>query len=256
MQNKNLWLAIGGLLIINVATIGVLLGVKAKAGGRLEKASGYLRDLGNQYIDYTVEVHDTIPLQTSIQVTHAIPVNIDMTVDDSVRIRANVPVNDTISVPVNLNIDQLIGVDNPVMIPGVVKVQLNSTIPIDQKFKMKTGKKGRGIKIPIEAEIPLNQAVAITFNDSMRINTKIPVKFPLNEKLRVPIELNVPMNQEIPLTLPIKQMATVGFPVAMPVNGKVPIVLKVPVHIPLAKTPIKTYLDKTADELDGMLDIP
>lgn len=253
MQNKNLWLAIGAIFLINIGTIVVLLGVKSKAEGRLTKASGYLRDLGNQYIDYVVEVHDTIPLTTSIQVTEAIPVDIAMTIDDSVMITANVPVRDTISVPVSLMIDQQIGVDNPVMIPGIVTVQLNTQIPINQKFKMPVGKKGKGIKVPIMADIPLNQAVGITFNDSMRINTKIPVKFPLNEVLRVPIELNVPMNQEIPLRLPLKQMATVGFPTAMPVNGKVPIVLKVPVHIPLAKTPIKTYLDKTADELDDML---
>ena len=151
MQNKKLWLAIGAVLVINLSTIAVLLAVKSKAEGRLTKASGYLRELGTQYIDYTVEVVDTIPLTTSIQVTQAIPVDIEMTVDDSVLIRANVPVRDTISVPVNLQIDQQIGVDNPVMIPGVVTVHLNSTIPIDQKFKMKTGKKGRGIKIPIEA---------------------------------------------------------------------------------------------------------
>lgn len=253
MQNKKLWLAIGAVLLVNLGTIVVLLAVKSKAEGRLVKATGFLRELGDQYIDYVVEVHDTIPLLTSIQVTHAIPVDIAMTIDDSVLITANVPVKDTISVPVNLMIDQQIGVDNPVMIPGIVTVQLDTKIPINQKFKMPVGKKGKGMKIPIMAEIPLNQAVGITFNDSMRINTKIPVKFPLNEMLRVPIELNVPMNQEIPLRLPLKQMATVGFPTAMPVNGKVPIVLKVPVHIPLNKTPIKTYLDKTADELDDML---
>lgn len=250
---RKIWLAIVLLLLINLGTIGVLLMIKAKAERRLANASGYLKELGNQYIDYLVEVRDTIPLENAIQVTQAIPVAIEMTIDDSVLIKANVPVQDTIIVPVNLAIDQQIAVNSPVMIPGNVKVLLNTTIPISQKFKMPVGKKGKGISVPIEAEIPLNQGVAISFNDSMRINTSIPVEFPLNEKLKVGINLNVPMNQVIPLRLPIKQMATVGFPTAMPINGKVPVVLKVPVRIPLSKTPIKTYLDKTANELDGML---
>lgn len=250
---RKVWLAIIVLLLINLGTIGVLLMVKAKAEGRLAKASGYLKELGNQYIDYLVIVRDTIPLQNAIQVTQPIPVEIEMLIDDSVLIKANVPVYDTIEVPVDLAINQQIAVNSPVMIPGKVKVLLNTSIPIAQKFKMPMGKKGKGISVPIEAEIPLDQAVAISFNDSMRINTTIPVQFPLNEKLKVAINLNVPMNQEIPLRLPIKQMATVGFPVAMPVNGSVPVLLKVPVRIPLSQTPIKTYLDKTANELDGML---
>jgi hypothetical protein len=44
----------------------------------------------------------------------------------------------------------------------------------------------------------------------------------------------------------------VSFPNQLHITGKVPIHLKVPVNIPLSATPLKKYLDKTADDLDAM----
>jgi hypothetical protein len=42
----------------------------------------------------------------------------------------------------------------------------------------------------------------------------------------------------------------------MPIEGQIPIVMDIPVKIPLRETPIKSYLDKVADELDDMLSVP
>jgi hypothetical protein len=61
------------------------------------------------------------------------------------------------------------------------------------------------------------------------------------------------VDQKIDLELLVKQQALVGFPYNMKMKGRIPITMDIPVKIPLRDTPIKTYLDKTANELDGML---
>jgi hypothetical protein len=236
--------------------IAMLLSIKVKAEKRLDKASGYLRELGEQYIDYVVHVEQTIPLKTEVTITRDIPVNIDMTVNDSVLIQANIPVSDSIDVPINLNLNQNMQVDTNFKVNNRLKVLLFTEIPINQTFRMTMLGKGFPIDVPIEATIPLSQPVYIEFPELLQITSDLRVQLPVRDQMRVAIKMIVPMNQKIPLKLPIKQQAMVSFTTTMPIEGQIPIVMDIPVKIPLRDTPIKMYLDKVADELDDMLSIP
>ncbi len=244
------------LFITMGSTIGILLMIKAKAEKRLTNASGYLRELGEQYIDYVVHVEQTIPLKTEVTITRSIPVNIDMTVNDSVLIQANIPVSDSIDVPINLNLNQNMKVDTNFKVNNRLKVLLFTEIPINQTFRMTMLGKGFPIDVPIEATIPLSQPVYIEFPELLQITSDLRVQLPVRDQMRVAIKMIVPMNQKIPLRLPIKQQAMVSFTTTMPIEGQIPIVMDIPVKIPLRDTPIKSYLDKVADELDDMLSIP
>jgi hypothetical protein len=236
--------------------ITILLSIKGKADKRLEHASSYLRELGEQYITTTVHVEQTIPLKTEVTITRSIPVNIDMTVSDSILIQANIPVRDSIDVPINLNLNQNMIVDTNFKVNNRLKVLLFTEIPINQKFKMTMFGKNMPIEVPIEATIPLSQPVYIEFPELLQITSNLRVQLPVRDKMRVPITMTVPMNQKINLNLPIKQQAYVSFTTTMPIEGQIPIVMDIPVRIPLKDTPIKYYLDKVADELDDMLSIP
>jgi hypothetical protein len=242
------------ILLVLLVTIGILLSVKNKAEKRLELASGFLRELGLQYIDYVVHVDQEIPLKTEVFISRTIPVNIDMNITDSVQIKANIPVRDSIIVPIQLQLNELLDMDTSIQITQQVMVMLEAEIPIDQKFTTKPFGDALALDIPIEAELKLDQPVYISFPQAMPVKSQIPVKFAIKQNMPTLIQMNVPMNQKIPLTLSLRgQRAFVSFTSSMPIEGLIPIVMDIPVKIPMKETPIKSYLDKVADQLDDML---
>lgn len=252
MKNKPLTIGFILLLVLNIGTIAVLLLVKSKAENRLANASHFLRELGEQEIDHTVQVRDTIDVETEITITQPVPVDIDMLVRDKIPVKMNVDVHEGITVPISLNINEIVHVDTSITMPEKAKVHAASSIPVNQKFTWLWGKK-KGPKLKIKADIPLDQDMEIAFRDKLRFQSDIPVRFNLKDKLPVELDLDIPVDQKIDLALAINQRATVGFPVNLKMKGKIPIIMDIPVKIPLRDTPIKTYLDKTANELDGML---
>lgn len=252
MKNKPLTIGFIALLLLNLGTIGVLLAVKGKAEKRLANASGFLRELGEQEINHLVKVRDSIDVETEISIVQPVPVDIDMLIRDKIPVRMNVKVRDGIVVPVSLNINETVSVDTTIRMPDKARVHAESVIPVNQKFTWLWGKK-KGPKLKIKADIPLDQDMNIAFNDLLRFQSNIPVRFNLKDQLPVNLDLDIPVDQKIDLDLLVNQRATVGFPVKLKMKAKIPIVMDIPVKIPLRDTPIKTYLDKTADELDGML---
>ena len=252
MNKKYLLIAVAVLFLFQLGTVGVLLGVKAKAEKRLSNASGFLRELGEQHIDHLVQVRDSIDVETEITITEPVPVDIDMLIREKIPIKMMVQIDENIEVPVDLKIDELVSVDTSIVLPDTVTVKADSEIPVDQKFVWMWTKKG-GPKMRIKADIPLNQELNIAFTDALRFKSTIPVRFNLKDKMLVPLNMSVPVDQNIDLALHVDQKAIVGFPYNLKMKARIPIVLDIQVRIPLRDTPIKKYLDKTADELDGML---
>lgn len=253
MMNKNTLIgALVALLLIQLGTVGVLLAVKSKAEKRLKNASGFLRELGEQHIEHLVQVRDSIDVETEISIVEPVPVDIDMLIKDKIPVKMMVNLDEKIAVPVDLTIDELVSVDTNIYLPDTVTVQTNTQIPVDQKFIWMWSKKG-GPKMRIKANIPLNQGLDIAFTDALRFKSTIPVRFNLKDEMLVPLKMSIPVDQKIDLALAIDQRATVGFPYNLKMKARIPIVLDIMVKIPLKDTPIKIYLDKTADELDGML---
>jgi hypothetical protein len=252
---KNNKILTGGvivLLLLNLGTIGVLLMIKGKAETRLSNASKFLRELGEQHIDHLVQVRDTIDVETEIRITEPVPVDIQMLIRDKIPVRMNVQVKEGINVPVSMRISEVVHVDTSIVMKDKANVHANSIIPVNQKFTW-LWSKTKGPKMKIKADIPLNQDMAIEFNDKLLFESDIPVRFTLKENLPVNLDLDIPVDQKIDLELLVKQQALVGFPYNMKMKGRIPITMDIPVKIPLRDTPIKTYLDKTANELDGML---
>ena len=85
--------------------------------------------------------------------------------------------------------------------------------------------------IPIQASIPIDQTVDISFNDPMRVQSIIGVDIPVRETLDVAFEILVPMDQNILLHLPLRTTAQVKF------------------MEPLKDTPIKKSMGNVAKEL-------
>ena len=105
----------------------------------------------------------------------------------------------------------------------------------------------------IKGKVPVDQEVEIAFPDTLKIKGKVPVKFRLEERIDVPIELDVPVDQMLDLKLAIEQRARVGFPEPLRIVGDIPIVVEIPVKVALQPTPVGTYLEKMAGQLDALL---
>lgn len=242
-------LALITLALMNVGIISVLIWVKFNAEHHVDLASQHLENLGDERISHTVFVNTTIPLDTEIEVTEPIEVAIELGINQEVRIKADIPVRDIIQVPVDLRIQEDIQLDTTINVMDRISVNLNTSIPIDQKFLIPRGDKGKGIKIPIKASIPVNQDVDIGFNHPMSVQSTIGVDIPVQETLDVEFEMIVPMDQNVRLNVPLKTTATVMFLRPMKVKGEIPIQLEIPVVIALKDTPIKNAMDNVAKEL-------
>ncbi len=235
-----------------LVSIGLMIGLAAfylKAKGRLKDAATNLHQLGNQSIYYVAAVSDSIPLHTAINITNQVPVQLLMKLSDSLRIVMPVTYNHTLNIPVNLNIDKVLHIDTLLELPEPLKLAVNGNIPVDQKFEMVS--LGH-IKIKVKADIPIDEQLNARLSQQTRFKSDIPIRMQIKDHIPVVLNLRIPVNQKIKIDLPIKNMAQVGFPGKLNITGMIPIHLKVPVNIPLAKTPLKYYLDKTADDLDAL----
>jgi hypothetical protein len=242
-------LALIALALTNVGIISVLIWVKVNAEHHVGLASQHLENLGDEEISHTVFVNTTIPLDTEIEVIEPIEVAIELGINQDVRIKADIPVRDIIQVPVDLRIQEDIELDTTINVMDRISVNLNTSIPIDQKFLIPRGDKGKGIKIPIKASIPVDQNVDIGFNHPMHVQSTIGVDIPVQETLDVEFVLEVPMDQNVNLNFPIKTKAYVAFLQPLKVKGEIPIKLEIPVVIALKDTPIKGAMDSVAKEL-------
>jgi hypothetical protein len=239
-------LALFFLIILSL----ILLRFYFHADKQLTRATKNLRDLGNQYIDYSLVIEDSIPLTTFINIGGRVPTNIQMAVVDSIPVLMNVNFKDSLRLPINIQVSDLIKIDTVVNFPNPFLINIKSTIPVEQKMKMVSL---AGINVKVKTDIPLNQTVQANINDSVRIVSSVPINMQIAQDIPVKLNLHIPIRDKIGIRLPINNTALVSFPASIPINGFIPIKLKVDVRIPISETPIKKYLDSTADNLDKLL---
>jgi hypothetical protein len=247
-----LWLGLIALVWVAVLTC-VLLSMYINAERQLKRATKNLRDLGHQYIDYSLLIEDSIPLNTFINIKGLSPIGLKMNLTDSIPIAMAVNFKDSFQLPIDIRINDMITIDTVVTFPNPFFININSTIPVEQKMQLVSL---GGINVKVKAELPLNQLVKAEIKDPVHIVSAVPVQMHVAQDIPVKLDLQIPIKNKIRISLPIKQNALVSFPNALPISGFVPIRLKVKVSIPIAETPIKKYLDSTADNLDRLLRSP
>jgi len=243
-----------GLIIFNLlltTTLALLmLAFYFHAKNKLRGAGNNLRELGNQYIIYEVDILDTIPLSTKINIENKTLVGILMDLNDSVKIDMVAKYHDGINVPVNFNLDEIVNIDTMLTLPDSLSLLANCKIPVNQKFSLPNLE---GIKVAVQATIPLNQLISARAPGPIRFKSHIPIRMKIVQNLPINLDLRIPINERVKLNLPIANYASIYFPEPLLISGRIPIHLRVPIKIPLSKTPIKQYLDSTANDLDGLL---
>jgi hypothetical protein len=239
-------------LAFNAFTVAVLLGVRSMASGRLQNVAASMRELAADSIETTITVRQTMPLDAEIRIAKPTEIDLQLQVSDKLPIRLDVKVEESISVPLDLQIDETIDVATSVTIPQKSKIRVRADIGVDQPVKWRVANPISPL-LNIKGRVPVDQEVEIAFPETLQIKGKVPVKFRLEEELSVPVAFEVPVDQMLDLKLAIEQRARVGFPESLHIVGDIPVVMEIPVRMPLQTTPVGSYLEKMADQLERLL---
>lgn len=245
-------LAIFLLALTNLSIIAVLLVVRSHAKEHLELTAKHLEALAYKEIEYTVKIDAIIPFSSEIELVESFTVEVELTIDDNIQIKADIPIKDAIQVPVDIRAKQNVELDTTIMITEEVMVNLDTEIPIDQKFLWPIGKKGKGIKIPVIASVPVNENVLVEFSDPLAVQATIAVDIPFQQMIDVEFEMWIPIDQDVPVNFPLKTEAKITIPKPIKVKGEIPVKLEVPVRIPLNETTIKASADSISYEIRQM----
>lgn len=236
--------AVAGLLIsIGLAIVLVVFYQNGKKA--LAHAAQHLRAIGDQYIDDTIIVRDTIDLQDlAISIKNPVDAHITTLLDDSATIRTAVHY-DT-SIPIHITVDTILHLDTTIRLPFAVPVVATGDLVLkDQKLSL-----FKKIGVKVGGTIRLNNlALRAKLDSLISFVGDVHVRR-LNVDKPVFLHLTIPIDQRIKFNYRIDNDVGVVFKKRLHISGRIPIRLVVPVHIALARTPLKPLLDSTAGEMD------
>lgn len=239
------------LLLVSSGIIAALLITLQVSERRLEALGNVMGEMAEQHIITEVTVDESIPLQSDISVMDELVVNIDMTVNTEIPFTAKIPVSEEMLVPFKIGVKDYIKLDTTIQVTDWVNIDVNDTIPLDQKVKLPIFGK-RGPSMPIKGKIPVNQQLNVGFSELLPVHSVVPVEMLIIDTLPVGLDMKIPVNVMVPVSLPIRQQAKITFNGAMPVDAMIPITLTIPVDIPLAETSLAVYFRKLAAGLKGL----
>jgi hypothetical protein len=234
------------LLLLAASGAGLFI-----VSGRLKQMSSAMRELARSSIETTISVRQTMPLDAEIRIAKPTEIDLDLEVNDRLPIRLEVEVKETIAVPLDFQIEENIDVETAVRIPQKSKIRVRADIPVEQPVRWRVANPIIPL-LNIKGSVPVDQNMEIAFPETLPIIGKFPVKFRLQEQIDVPVEFAVPIEQMVDLKLAIEQRARVGFPEPLHIVGDIPVVMEIPVRVPLESTPVGTYLEKMAGQIDHL----
>jgi len=208
-----------------------------------------LKGLGTEYIEYTVIINDTIPLETWISMTGDVPVNINMLLNDSLQLDMQIPVKQSISIPLDLTLNKVLYIDTTLTLPDTMKLFVEGDIPVNEKLSL------AGIdqlRMKVKGNIKMQQLLKAKLVGNSIFTASVPIALRIRERISVPVNFPVDVHQKVSIRLPVSSVATVSFKSPMKVSGKIPIQIAVPVRIPLEQTAIKRRMDSAADHLSDL----
>lgn len=241
-------------LMITIGIIVTLLIVLQVMERRLEAVGNVMEEMAIQHIITEVTVDEKIPLKSDISVMDELVVNIDMTVNTEIPFTAKIPVSESMLVPFKIGVKDYIKLDTTIQVTDWVNIDVNDTIPLDQKVKMPIFG-DRGPSVPIQGKIPVKQTLNVGFSELLPVHSVVPVEMLIIDTLPVGLDMKIPVNVMVPVSMPIRQQAKITFNGAMPVDAQIPITLTIPVDIPLETTSLAVYFRKLAAGLKGLTNL-
>ena len=81
---------------------------------------------------------------------------------------------------------------------------------------------GKGVKIPIKGNIPVNQSLKIGFDEKLPVKSVVPIDMIVIDTLPVGLSMKIPVDLNVPVRIPLKTSALISFDGPLPVDAKPP----------------------------------
>lgn len=102
----------------------------------------------------------------------------------------------------------------------------------------------RGASLPIELQVPINQATRVVLTDDVPLSVPAAILFPSGGgNLNASVNINLPAGMELPIALDFQ----------VPLETSVPVNLDVPVNIPLRETELGPQFERLGKLVDGLV---
>lgn len=227
-------------LILSFGIIAGLLFALKTSEKKLNKLGDLMEQMSDSRIEYDMTVEQTIPVTTNATITEDVNVGIDLTVIHEIPFQAEIPVTEKMMIPIRLGVSQTIYVDTLISITEDVLIQVDDTIPLDQKIQ------AMGVNMKAKAQIPLKQDLKVGFDEKLHMQAHIPIDMNIIDSMPLDLNMKIPVNIMVPVRIPLKTTAKISFIETLPFQADIPIKLDVPVNIPLNETAMGDYLKKVS----------
>jgi hypothetical protein len=238
-QKRTIFFTSLGFLLSIIIIIILIFALKTSER-KLTDLGNIMEEMSNSRIQYDMKIKQSIEAVTDAEITDDVNVGIDLVVESSIPFQAEIPVNEDMIIPINLGVNQVVYVDTLISIVGDVNINVDDTIPLDQKIK------AAGMNVKAKADIPLKQQLTVNFDEQIRMQSYIPIDMKIRDSMALGLEMKIPVNLMVPVKIPLHTTARISFFETLPFKATIPIELDVPVDIPLNETAMGDYLKKVA----------
>lgn len=124
-------------------------------------------------------------------------------VDQIIPINVNFPVKQELTVPLHVQINQEFPLKADIPVNTQIKAPISTIIPISQIFTASIMLFGQPLGIPVEiiGNLPVDIILDIPFEETISIDTMIPISMPVRAVFAVAISQTVPIQTDLPLNM-------------------------------------------------------
>lgn len=249
-MSKNLKIFVFSALIVSII-ISVLLTVHLiRIHNKMSEVSESALELANANLKMDIPFEQTLPVHQGMMVEDELNARVQFSLSKVIHVNDSVIVQKKLKIPVELNVVDTIELkDNAIRISDSTLIYvLRDTIPINQDIQVLwPGFKNK--KIPISANIPVDQTLYIKMDDEMTTSAKIPINIPVKTEVDYFLNMKIPIEMDIPVNIPIDENLLIKLNDPIKVNTEIPISTIVPVDVGINKTELYPPLLKMSSKL-------
>lgn len=171
-------------LLINFCILIILLAALNITKKRLNNLGDTLEQTAQQHIITEIKLDENIQLNTNVYVSDEISVGIQLVLETMIPFKAEIPVNENIMVPIRIGVKDYIKLDTIIQASGTFLIDVDDTIPLDQKVKVLVLGKN-GLNLPVQGNIKLKQSLKTEFDELVPVKGLIPVDMLIVDTLHV-----------------------------------------------------------------------
>ncbi len=124
-------------------------------------------------------------------------------VDQNIPINVNFPVKQELTVPLHVQINQEFPLKADILVNTQIVAPISTIIPVNQTFNASIYLLEQPLAIPVEinGNLPVDITLDIPFEETITIDTMIPISMPITTEFAVAISQTIPIQANLPLEM-------------------------------------------------------